>query len=87
MIYTREEFIDLVAAAPPYNLINVISLYLSKMDDRTYSDGDLKKDLYKDYPNVSKLIYDVPLDLIPLFINHESNLIRAISLWRLRVAK
>jgi hypothetical protein len=87
MLYNREELIDLVTVAPPYNLINELSLYLSTRNDETYSDIDLKKALYKDYPKVSKLIYEVPLDLIPLFINHESNLIRAISLWRLRIAK
>jgi hypothetical protein len=87
-LYTKEDLIDLVAAAPPYNIINLIYFYA--LNGHAYNNKDckdLKECLYKEFPQMSKLFYEIPLDLIPLLINHDNNLVKAIVMWRLRIAK
>lgn len=86
--YTKEEYMELVASSPAYDLINSINFIIVKgfaFNDPTCK--SIPEHIKKDYPKVSEIIYDFPLHWIPRFINHENNLIKAIALWRLRIAK
>ena len=87
-MYTKDEYKDLVDAAPPYNLINSINFILVK--GFAYNNPDCKsipEFIKKEHPKMSKLFYDIPLNWVPRFINHENNLVKAIALWRLRISK
>lgn len=83
-LYTKEDLIDLIATSPPYNIINTLYLYVNKEGNDC---RDIEEILTKEFPIISQVFFKFPLDIIPLLINHESNLIRAIALWRLRIAK
>jgi hypothetical protein len=87
-VYTKEEYGDLVEATPSYNFINSINFFLSQ--GHAFNDPssrNLQEHLTSEYPVISVILYRIPLRHIPLYINHESDLIKAIALWRLRISK
>lgn len=51
------------------------------------SNLDIQQTISKKYPEMSKLLYGIPLEEIPLLLNHENLLVKSIANWRLRNAK
>ena len=88
LIYSILEYKNLVDSAPPYSIINHINFMLVK--GHAYNDPDCKdltEFVKNDYPDTYRLIYETPLDTIPLLINHKIEVIKAIALWRLRIGR
>lgn len=86
--YSIEDYTVLVDKAPPYNIINVINCHLAT--GHAFNDAsctDIKKTLTTEYPEMSKLFYDIPLEETPLLLNHDNALVKAIAIWRLQVGK
>lgn len=90
-MYTKKEYASLIEQAPAYNLINNINLILVR--GHCYNGYDrvkytnIEEYITKSYPQISRLFFEIPLKSMPLFINHEFELFRAIALWRLKIAK
>lgn len=86
--YTKEEYIDLVAQSPSNNFINSIYFFLAQGHAFNSTEvTNIQEHLTSEYPDISGLLYRIPLRMVPLFINHESEVIKAIALWRLRLRK
>lgn len=86
--YSKSEYADLVNQCPPYNMINDLNFIL--ISGHAFNDSsisDFQQGISKKYPEMSKLLYEIPLEEIPLLLNHENPLVKAIVTWRLRVAK
>jgi len=77
----------LVDYCPPYNLINSINYQLT--DRHAFRDStctSIPDMISNNYLGISKLLY-APLEEIPLLINNEYNLVKAIAKWRLMRGK
>jgi len=87
-MYTNKEYAALVEQAPAYDLINNINFILVKGYRLANPERiSIEEYIVSNHPKISKLFFDIPLRSIPLFINHENDLIKAIALWRLKIAK
>lgn len=84
--YSIEDYKILVDQSPSYNLINHIGFMIRT--GYAYNDSSctsIKKYVMTNFEWFGKLIYEMPLDDTPLFINHESDLVRSIIRWRLNL--
>lgn len=87
-MYTEAEYRDLVEQAPSFNLINDIN-YILVTHGTIYKKELLgvKQHINHNYHNFYKLMYELKLKDVPLFINNKVPLVRAIAMWRLRIGK
>ena len=86
--YTKREYEELVETTPSYNFINSINFFLSQGHAFNNPNArDLQEHLTLEYPEISGMLYRISLRHIPLYINHESDLIKAIAVWRLKINK
>lgn len=87
-MYTEKEYCDLVEQSPSFNLINDINFILVT-NGTIYRKKLLgvKQHINHNYPNFYKLMYELKLKDVPLFINNKLPIVRVIALWRLRIGK
>jgi len=86
--YTTEEYLELINVSPAYNIIN--AMYFMIDQGHAFDDvkcTDMEACLRRSYSSFAKLMYDCPIEGMPLFINSPNEIVRSIIMWRLKMNK